>query len=288
MKNHPRGSLMLEVLITLGIGGLFSAALLGYILMANSSTDRSKENTTALWSAQEGLDALQTIAFSSLSNTTVGTLSFAGNRWTVGGGGPETLADGSTRLIKIEDVSRDSECLVVASGGTVDVDSKKLTSEVTWIDSVGRSHDITLTTLRTNWEDPQGECFAPAQATQVDFNVSGAVFSGGKQLRQVYFTNNGSTNVTIDKIIFTWGNGAEFDQLFMDTSKVWSSTGPGLPLDEVETGETIDIDDFVLNAGATAELNKGQFDRQMSNVTMTMTVIFVDGSTWVSPTFMPL
>ena len=285
---NRRGSLMLEALIAIGIGALFSTALLGFILATNASTDRAKENTLALWDTQEGLDALQTITFSSLANTTVGSLTFASNRWTLGTSGPQTLADGATRTVKVEDVSRDAACLVVASGGTVDVDSKKLTSETTWTDSAERSHTLTLSTLRTNWEDPQGPCFKATQATQVTFNVSGAVFSGGKQLRQVYFTNNGTATVTIDKIIFTWNNGAEMDQLFMETSKVWSPSGPGTPAYSILTGETLDIDDYLLTGGATAELNKGQFSENMAGVTMTMTVIFSDSSAWVSPSFNPL
>ncbi len=284
---RPRGSLLLEALIAVGIGGFFASALVGYILLSNNSTDRAKENTIALWNAQEGLDALQTITFENLTNTTTGSLTFTSNRWTVGTTGPQTLPDGSTRVIKIEDISRDSQCFIITSGGTVDTDSKKITSETTWIDSAGRSHTQTLASLRTRWENPQGSCFAPTQVSQVSFNVSGAQFSGGKQLRQVYFTNNGSTNVTIDTVSFTWTNSAELSQLFMDTSKVWSETGPGTPTDEVDSGETIDIQNFVLAAGATAELNKGQFDDPMSGTTLTMTVTFTDGSTWTSPPFNP-
>lgn len=286
--SNQRGSLMLEALIAIGISAIFSTALLGFVWATNVSTDRAEENTTALWSAQEGLDALQTISFTELTNTITGLLTFTDNRWVVTSGAPQILPDGSTRVVKVEDVSRDDNCLVVTGGGTVDIDSKKLTSVTTWIDSAERSHSFTLSTLRTNWENPQGSCFMASQASQVTFNVSGAVFSGGKQLRQVYFTNNGSNNVTIDKIIFTWNNNSELDQVFMDTTKVWSSSGPGTPTDEVESGETIDIQNFILDAGFTAELNKGQFDSQMSNVTMTMTVIFTDASVWVSPSFNPL
>lgn len=284
---YPRGSLMLEALIAIGISGFFTTALIGYILIANSSTNRAKENATALWNTQEGLDALQTIAFGSLVNTPTGSLTFSNNRWTVGMNGPQTLPNGSTRVVKIENILRDSQCFVVTSGGTVDPDSKKLISATTWIDTAGRSHTHTLTTLRTQWNNPQGSCFAAAQATQVSFNISGAVFAGGKQLRDVYFTNNGSTSVTIDTLIFTWNNGAELDQIFMDNSKVWSSTGPGTPTNPVTTGETIDIQNFVLTAGSTAELNKGQFNVQMNGITLTLTVIFTDGSIWTSPAFDP-
>lgn len=279
---------MLEALLAVGIGALFTSALLGYVMMTNESTDRAKEYTTVLWETQEGLDALQTIAFGSLTNTLTGSLTFASNRWTLGTSGPQTLPDGSTRIVKVENVSRDAQCFVVASGGTIDTDSKKLTSTTSWTDARGKNHTTTLTALRTNWENPTGACFAATQATQVDFDISGAVFAGGKQLRNVYFTNNGGSSVTIDKLSFTWTNDAELDQVFMDTSKIWSSTGPGTPTDSVDSGETIDVQNFVLTAGSTAELNKGQFDKQMSGVTLTMTVTFTDGSVWTSPSFNPL
>lgn len=283
----PRGSLMLEALIAIGISGFFVTALIGYILIANNSTDRAKENALALWETQEGLDALQTLDFGSLTNTTTGALSFANNRWVLSTNGPQTLADGATRVVKVENISRDYQCLIAASGGTVDVDSKKLTSTTTWTDNAGRSHSESLSTLRTRWESPQGPCFVAAQSAQVTFDISGANFSGGKQLRHVYFTNTGSAAVTVDKIMFTWTNGAQFDQLFMDTSKVWSSTGPGTPSGSILTGTTIDIQNFVLAAGATAEINKGQFSLQMNGVTITMTVTFSDGSVWTSPPFTP-
>lgn len=279
---------MLEALLAMGISTLFASALLGYVMIANESTDRAKENTTVLWETQEGLDALQTIAFESLTNTTVGSLTFSNNRWTLGTSGPQTLPDGSTRTVKVENVSRDAQCLIVASGGTVDTDSKKLTSTTSWTDARGKAHSTTLTTLRTNWENPTGACFTATQATQVTFDISGAVFAGGKQLRNVYFTNNGGSSVTIDRLSFTWTNSAELDQVFMDTSKIWSSTGPGTPTDELHSGETMDVQNFVLTAGSTAELNKGQFDKQMSGVTLTMTVTFTDGSVWTSPSFNPL
>lgn len=288
MTKHPRGSLMLEALLAMGISALFTSALLGYIMITNESTDRAKENTTVFWETQEGLDALQTIAFDSLTNTLTGSLTFASNRWSLGTSGPQTLPDGATRIVKVENVSRDAQCLVVASGGTVDTDSKKLTSTTSWVDSRGKNHTATLTALRTNWENPTGPCFAASQATQVDFDISGAVFAGGKQLRNVYFTNNGGASVTIDMLSFTWDNGAELDQVFMDTSKIWSSSGPGTPTEELHSGETMDVQNFVLTAGSTAELNKGQFDKQMSGATLTMTVTFTDGSVWTSPSFNPL
>lgn len=284
---HPRGALMLETLIALGVSALFMSALLGYVFIANTGTDRARENAAALWATQEGLDALKTIAFTELANTTTGSLAFASNRWAVSNGGPQTLPDGATRTVKIEDVMRDGACAVVTTGGTIDPDSKKITSETTWIDSSSRSHTVSLGAIRTQWDDPQGDCFGATMATSVSWAVEGAVWSGGKQLRNLWFTNTGGNAVTVDNISFTWSNSAKMSQLFMDTTKVWSSTGPGTPLHTLSSGEEMDIEDFVVPPSSSGELNKGQFDINMVGVCLTMTVEFTDESAWTSPTFCP-
>lgn len=279
---------MLEALIAVGVSSMYVLGILGLTLTANRSSDRAEETEKATWDMNEGLEALQTLSFTSLTTTNVGSLSFTNNKWTLGTAGQQTLADGMKRTVKVQTVNRNGSCTVVASGGTLDTDSKTLVSEVTWTDSNGRNHTVTSSTLRTNWENPTGACFKATMVSQVTFSVSGAVYSGGKQLRQVYFTNNGSTSAIIDKITMTWNNGAEFDQLFMDTSKVWSSTGPGTPSGSQLTGAVLDINNFTLTPGSTAELNKGQFNINMAGTTLTLTVTFTDGSSWTSPAFNPL
>lgn len=287
-KHLQRGSVILEALIAVGVAAAYLTGLVGLVVVANTTSDRAEETQRAIWNVNEGLEAMQSVAFADLPTTDTGSLTYANNRWTVGTSGTQTLADGMQRLVRVSPVNRDAECLVVASGGTVDDDSLMLESEVTWTDSSGRSHSTISSTLRTRWDNPEGSCFTANMAAQIDFNISGAAFSGGKQLRQVYFTNTGGGDAEIDKISFTWDSGAELGQLFMSTTKVWSASGPGTPTDEVESGEEINIQDFILTAGSTVELNKGQFDEQMNGRTLTMTVIFTDGSSWTSPAFMPL
>jgi Tfp pilus assembly protein PilV len=279
---------MIEVLITIGISAFFTLALLGYLLIVHTSTARSSDNAAALWNAQEGLDALRSISFSDLDTTLTGALAFTNNTWTLQTNGPQALDNGTVRTITVEDVYRDTDCLITSTGGTLDIDSKKLTSAVTWTDHAGRSHTQTFTTLRTRWDAPQGACFAAEQVTQVAFDISAAEFFGGKQLRQIFFTNTGTTDVTIDKIILTWDNATSISQLFVDNSKVWSSTGPGAPTYAASSGATLDIQNFSITAGDTVELNKGQFASSMTGVTVTITVIFTDASQWSSPSFMPL
>ncbi len=284
----PRGSIILEALIAVGVASLYIVGILGLALSANRSTDRASETELAAWRMNEGLEALQSMSFADLSTTNVGALTLTSGKWLLSLTGPQTLATDMTRVSKIQTVNRDASCAIVASGGTVDPDSKTLVSEVTWLDTHNHSHTISESSLRTNWETPTGPCFAATMVSQITFDISGAVYSGGKQLRQVYFTNNGSSSVTIDKISMTWNNGAEFSQLFMNTSKVWSISGPGTPSRDLRSGETMDIQNYTLAAGSTTEVNKGQFESSMTGTTLTMTVTFTDGSVWTSPSFKPL
>lgn len=283
-----KGSLLLEALIAIGVAAAFMTALVGFVLVANRGSDRALEIQQSEWNTNEGLEALRTIPFASLTNTLTGALTFAGSSWTLATNGPQTLTDGSTRIVKIEAVSRDGSCNVVTSGGTVDPDTKKITSATSWTDTAGRTHLTSATTLRTNWQSPTGSCFAPRQAGQVTFAINDAQFYGGKQLRELYFTNTGGTSVTIDKITFTWSNGVEFEQLFIDNTKVWSSSGPGTPTHEINSGTQLDVQNFSMTPGQTSQITKGQFDGTMTGASMTMSVTFADGSVFTSPTFYPL
>jgi Tfp pilus assembly protein PilV len=182
---QPRGSILLEALLAIGLASMFMLALTTLVLIANTSSDRASELQTALWSAAEGVEAMQTVSFASLPLTSTGKLTLSGSTWAVGTDGPQTLPDGSSRILRILSVSRDGSCNVVTSGGTVDSDSKYIESEVTWTDSNGHPHTITDRALRTNWESPTGTCFGTTQAGQVTFQFSTAQFSGGKQLRNI-------------------------------------------------------------------------------------------------------
>lgn len=284
----PKGSLLLEAVFSIGVAATFMSALVGLVVMTNRGSDRAQEIQQALWNTADGMEALRSISFPSLANTLTGALSFTTPTWTLATNGPQTLTDGSTRIVKVEAVNRDASCLIVTTGGTVDVDSKKITSETTWIDTAGRNHTLTTTTLRTNWRDPQGTCFLANQAGQVSFAVDSSQFYGGKQLRELYFTNTGGSNVTIDKITFTWTNGATLDQLFLDNGKVWSISGPGAPTGSpVASGTELDIANFTMTPGQTSEITKGQFDVAMAGTGMTMSVTFADGSVFTSDTFYP-
>ncbi|MEI6511482.1 MAG: hypothetical protein WCO25_05625 [Candidatus Uhrbacteria bacterium] len=284
------GFVLLEALLAIGTLAFFLMAANGLAFIAKVGSGRTHQAELATWTAQEGMDALQSLSFSSLTNTTVGSLSFAGGRWTLGTSAPQTVGTNMTRTVKVSSVSRDGSCNVVTSGGTTDADSKKLESVVAWTDVAGRSHTTTLSSLRTQWENPQGTCFKPpaAQSTQVtiDFTTAGQWF-GGKQLRMVYVTNSGTSAVVVDKVKLTWTNGREIQQLFFGTTKIWSSSGPGTPSGTQQSGTDLNAQNLTIAAGQTVELNKTQFTGSMGGTTLTLKLTFTDGSSVTTPPFTP-
>ena len=287
----PRGSLLLEAIIATGSAATFGVAILQLALLSTESSSRIEERGDANFAALQGIEALQTIAFADLTNVTNGKVTFTtsggtAERWVVSSGS-ETLWNGMTRAVSVEDVYRDASCEVVTSGGTIDPDSKELVSTVSWVDDAGRNQSVAYRRHRTRYDDPQGDCFAPTAAAMVSFAIDDSEFYGGKQLRELYFTNTGDTTVTIDKITFTWSNSRRIEQVFIDNVKVWSEGGPGTPSGTQPSGVELDIQNFTMTPGQTSELNKGQFSGAMSGATLTMTVTFSDGSIFTSGPFTP-
>ncbi len=282
------GFILLEVLLSVGLLALILSTLGGIVLISGGTT-RGGQSIRAAWAAQEGMAALHSMSFADLTATNTGSLTFSGNRWLLGASAPQTIATGITRTVRVKTVNRNASCQIVSSGGTLDTDSRTLESEVNWIDLAGRTHLITQSSLRTQWENPQGSCFQPTQAgcSIIDYATHGEWF-GGKQLRTVYFSNScPSSSLVVDKMMFTWNNGAEIQQVFIDSTKVWSQSGPGTPSGEQNSGTILNIPNFTFSPGVQYELNKTQFEHAMSGTTLTITLYFTDGSSITTPPFVP-
>ena len=230
MNAHDQsGSLLLESVLASALLAIFSVAILSLTVTANQGTGKALNEQDTLWRAQEGLEALRTIPFDSLVLTDPGSLSWSGSSWILGSGS-ENLAGDMTRTVRVQEVERDADCVIVLTGsGTVDPDTLALESEVQWIDPLGRAQNVLLSSIRTRYLNPQGSCFVSEQASQIGINLTlEAEWFGLKQLRTLYLENLGTNPVTIGDQA-TWNNTETMDQLFIDTTKVWSATGPGSP-----------------------------------------------------------
>lgn len=287
MQKNQNGSSLLEAVVAIGLASLFLWATIGLVIISKQGAGNAQDRQEALWYANQGIDALRTMDFSNLTLTETGNITFAGNTWTLNTNGSQLLDNKYTRTVHVQEAFRDDDCALVSVGGTLDDDSRFLQSDVAWIDGTGRSQLLTLNSFAANWDDMQGMCADMADAITFDFSAS--TWFGGKQLREIYLTNTSDHDVVIDKFIITWNNANLIQQLFLDTSKIWSSSGPGSPSGEQPSGTELDVQDQTIIAQQdTVEIPKVQFNDQMSGATMQFEIIFEDGSSVVSQEFVPV
>jgi hypothetical protein len=288
-RELKKGSVILEVLIVIGLSALFFSAIAGLIMASNKSLEQIYNSQTAIWRAEQGIDAVRSIKFSNLSLISGGKISYSpvSDNWSLSEGS-EIFDDGKERSITISEVQRDNSCLIVESGGTVDPDSYSIESNVSWIEQSGIEHVVTLNSLVVNWQNPQGSCFLPTDAGGISLDWSGGYWGGSKQLRGVYIINHTSRDITITKMTIWWDRPAsKLQQLFAVGSKVWSSSGPGTPLGLQTSGTLIDTVDAIIPAGYTDETHKIQFTGAMEGSTIIISFEFADGSILVTDPFTP-
>jgi len=288
--SKKQGFVFIDALLSLGLASIFFSGLIGYFLTANQTSAEGFKRQEALWAGQEGLDALQSMAFGDLSLTTTGALTFDGTEWLLSSSGPQSLPSGLSRSVRVKEVKRDEDCLVTTDpSGTVDPDSYYLESETTWTSLQGHPQAVMLQTLRTRWNAPEGSCFG-SEAARVDIDISGAAWHlhGKKQLRNIIIHNNGSSSVTVAKVQLWWDYTSSVTQVFLDLSKIWSSGGPGSPLGEQFSGTLLDVQDTSIVSGSTVEISKIQFTNDMVGSTLTLLIEFADGSQIISENFCPI
>ena len=288
MRTHncQKGYTLLEALLAIAFASLFFVGATGLMLTSNRTSAESVMRQKALWRAEQGIEAMQSIAEDDLIISDVGSLSFAANQWSLGILGPQDLGDGITRTVKVQVVQRDSSCALVAMGGDIDTDSHYLESVVAWNDLKGQEQSITLRTLRTNWVSPTGSC-ASDDCSWLAWDLSETTWYGGKQLRDVYVTNNSDHEIAITKITPTWDYATNIQQIFFDLTKFWSSSGPGAPLGEQTSGTELTGENGEIESGEDVEIPKTQFDQNMVGSTITMKFECSDGSTVTVGPFTP-
>ncbi len=276
-SNEPRGSVLIEALVAIGISAIVMMALLTLGVSGWRAADKIQSRHVALEYANEGLAAVRSMEFSDLTPMSTGALSFSSSTWSLASGSPEALPNGMTRIITVDEVQRDGSCMVVDSG-TVDPDSFRINSEVIWTDVMGIDHAVDFSSHRTQWSAPEGSCFQPEQSANVTIDLSNVNWHGQKQLRNLYITNNGVSDVIVDEVTLTWDNGEEIDQMFIGAGKVWSASGPGTPTGSQLSGTELDIQDVTLTTTQVTEMHKVQFSHDMRGSTLTLKLEFSDDS----------
>jgi len=194
-----------------------------------------------------------------------------------------------TRTLTIADVQRDITNNIVASGGTLDPNTKQVTSSVSWDFTPTRSNTVTSTTLLTNWLQGSWGSGGGAGGTEASSLVvdttANHLTNGGSRLRGITIENTSATPITITHITPTWTNAALIRDFQINGNDVWDRNGPGLPSGSQPSGITLDIQDFVLPANSgLIDIDRLRFTSSVVGTTINITFTMSDASTLVIPT----
>lgn len=161
-----KGLSVIEVILAAAIFMIFATAAVITVVQGFNVNRLGAEETTATQFAAEGIEAVRSIknqAYSNLSNTSgIGVKRNATTGvWEWQTSPPNNtlihnISDNYSREIKVENVNRDASGNIVSTGGTLDPDTKKVTSTASWNFNAARPESVALTTYLTDWTKPLG------------------------------------------------------------------------------------------------------------------------------------
>lgn len=157
-----RGFSLIEVILAAAIFITFAVAAMVAVISGLNANRLGGEVTIANQYNTEALEAVRSIrnqSFATLaSKAGLGNqgLAVSGGVWTFDGSTSDTLASDTrfARSVAVTSVQRDGSGNIVASGGTVDANTYKVTATTTWNFNTARPESAIFTTYLTNWEAP--------------------------------------------------------------------------------------------------------------------------------------
>ncbi len=164
LKNQS-GQSVLELMIAMSIFVLVVSGIMFLVLDAQTANRQGGERAQAAFFTQEAFEATQSIANQGWRNLVDGDygLDNSSGLWTWSGN--SNVFDQFTRRVTVAPVYRDGNGDIVATGGDLDFDSKKIIVATIWDFTTGRPSEVTLETLLTNWHSTKWQ-----QTTQAEFN----------------------------------------------------------------------------------------------------------------------
>lgn len=147
-----RGSLLIEVLLSAGILAFVALMLTGLMSVTSRTVHAAKAETTAVEYAKESMEELTAIKNVDFSRLTLGhkVIDRSGPSFELRDGTNETVGDGFSRTILLEQAVRDTNGKL-AESGTPDPQALRATVTVRWIDH-SQARTVTLVNYFTNWK----------------------------------------------------------------------------------------------------------------------------------------
>lgn len=159
MLYDTKGISVVEILVVIFILGAAFFGIINAALLTFKSNQNDELFIKAKFLAEEGMEALRSVRdnnywFSSdgLGSKSSGIDYYLNNssaRWLLVSSPIEQIGE-FTRKIRFEDVYRDSNDNIVASGGSLDANSKKVIVYVSW-NKEGKDYEVRLEAYLTNW-----------------------------------------------------------------------------------------------------------------------------------------
>lgn len=160
-----KGFSVLEVILAAAVFVIFATGAIIVIVQGYEANRLGTEVTVSSQYATEGLEAVRSIKNQSYPNllTKAGAgnqgIAQAGGVWTFSGTSNALVhntTDNYIRTITVTAVSRDATGNIVSSGGTVDANTVKVTSTVTWNFKASNIQTTQLSEYMTNWKGKKG------------------------------------------------------------------------------------------------------------------------------------
>ena len=157
IKKKSKGVGLVEILIVLAVVGVGFLAIISFLIFSRGVTFQVARNTEAVALAEEAMEAVRgmrdegwTVNIAPLTSGATYYPVVAADKWTLSSTDPGPISNLYTRTVVVEDVGRDGNDDIVASGGTPDPNTKKVTATVSWTEST-QSKQVVLTTYITNF-----------------------------------------------------------------------------------------------------------------------------------------
>lgn len=131
---NNKGQTIVEIMITMGLFAVLAPAILtGFVATREGRPMRENriEATGLLREAEEALKVAREEDWGNVSTSGLYHPTIVGNTWNLASGA-ELIDNFYTRQILIEDIQRDENFNIVASGGTLDPSTKKATITIEW------------------------------------------------------------------------------------------------------------------------------------------------------------
>lgn len=166
-KHHNQsGQSLLELLVAMGVFVLIVSSTMFLTLDAQLGNQEGGQRSRAVGLAQEGVEAVKSLASRGWKYVENGThgLSAATGVWEFGGTSDDVGI--FSRTVSVADVFRDALGNIVTTGGTLDPDTKLVTTRVDWENRPNRPEEVLVDSYMTNWRSRRW-----TQTTQAEFDA---------------------------------------------------------------------------------------------------------------------